>query len=119
MLGFIAWRWSFFLVWDDTGSASFNIYSNNGHFTLDHVSTIFRDAYGSIGGDGYRPLSAIIRGLGNAYVYSVGIDTQFFIIINGILCGLTVLVFYCFTEYFLHTLAARVSESCFLPRHQY
>ncbi|OGX03230.1 MAG: hypothetical protein A3G87_05340 [Omnitrophica bacterium RIFCSPLOWO2_12_FULL_50_11] len=108
MLGFVAWRWSFFIVWDDTSTASFNIYSNNGHFSLDHVWVIIRESFGYIQGDGYRPLSAIIRGLGSAYVYSVGINTQLFIIVNAILCGLTALAFYSFTKFFLNSRAARI-----------
>jgi len=107
-LGFIVWRWSFFIVWDDTSSASFNKYTNNGHFSLDHIWPIVRDSFIYIQGDGYRPLSAIIRGLGSAYVYSVGINTQFFIIVNAIVCGLTVLAFYKLTKFFLNSRAARV-----------
>lgn len=108
MLGFVAWRWSFFIVWDDTSSASFNIYANNGHFSLDHPWTIVREGFGYIGGAGYRPLSAIIRGLGSAYVYSVGINPQLFIIINGIVYGLTALAFYYLTGFFLRTWATRL-----------
>lgn len=107
-LGFIVWRWSFFIVWDDTSMASFNKYSNNGHFSLDHIWAIVRDSFIYIQNAGYRPLSAIIRGLGSAYVHSAGINTQLFIIINAIVCGLTALAFYKFTNLFLNFRAARV-----------
>jgi hypothetical protein len=107
-LGYMAWRWSSFIVWDDTSTASFNKYSNNGHFSLDHIGTIVREAFGYIQGDGYRPLSAIIRGLGSAYVYSVGVDTQFFIIVNAVLCGMTAVAFYGVSGFFLRTLEARI-----------
>lgn len=108
MLGFVAWRWSFFIVWDDTSSAAFNIYSNNGHFSLDRIGTIVREAFGYIQGAGYRPLSAIIRGLGSAYVYSVGVNAQLFIILNAVLCGLTAAAFYGVSGFFLRTPEARI-----------
>lgn len=107
-LGFIVWRWSFFIVWDDTSSASFNKYSNNGHFSLDHVWAIVRESFVYIGGGGYRPISAIIRGLGSAYVYSVDINTQLFIIVNAIVFGFAALAFYSFTKFFLGSRAARI-----------
>ena len=108
MLAYVAWRWSFFIVWDDTASASFNKYSNNGHFALGRFGQIVRDAFGSIQGDGYRPLSAIVRAMGNAYVYSIGVSTQLFIAINGIFCGLSVVLLYFFSGHFLRSRAARI-----------
>jgi hypothetical protein len=34
------WRWSNFIVWDDTSSASYNMFSNDGHYSLDRIWAI-------------------------------------------------------------------------------
>jgi hypothetical protein len=103
ILAYVAWRWSAFLVWDDTSSASFNLYANNGYFSLERIRDIFVISFANIQGDGYRPISAIIRGIGNAYVYSNGIDTHLLIVINGILFGITVVAMLMFSHFYLKT----------------
>jgi len=36
-LGYSAWRWSNFIVWDEASSASYNMFSNNGESTLSSI----------------------------------------------------------------------------------
>jgi hypothetical protein len=98
---FLVWRWSFFFVWDDTGSASFNLYSNIGHYSLSHLATVFNDAFARIQGDGYRPLSAIERDLGDAYIYSSGLQVRPFLVINAAVFALAVLLFLTFARRYL------------------
>ena len=107
-LGYIAWRWSNFIVWDDTSSASYNMFSNNGHYSLDRIWPIVVEVFTNIQGDGYRPISGFIRGFGCAYVFSIGFSLQPFIIINGLLCGLTALVYLDFAGFFLRAQSARI-----------
>jgi hypothetical protein len=104
-LGYISWRWSNFIVWDDTSSASYNMFSNNGHYSLDRIWAIVVEVFTNIQGDGYRPISGLVRGLGCAYVFSAGVNMQLFILINGLLCGLTVLLYLDFAGFFLRTKA--------------
>jgi len=100
-IAYVLWRWSEFLVWDDTSSAGFNVYSNNGHFALDRMTVIFGEAFSYIQADGYRPISAIIRGVGAAYVLQHGPRPEIFIFANGIVCGLTAALFLKFAHLFL------------------
>jgi hypothetical protein len=104
-LGYISWRWSNFIVWDDTSSASYNMFSNDGHYSLDRIWAIVVEVFTNIQGDGYRPISGLIRGFGCAYVFSAGLNMQLFILINGLLCGLTVLLYLDFAGFFLRTKA--------------
>jgi hypothetical protein len=106
-LCYVIWRWSLFIVWDDTSSASFNIYTNNGYFSYDNFYQILIDSLSNIQGDGYRPISGIIRAFGSAYVLNNGVNPQFFILLNGLLFGLSVVIFYQFTGFFLKTEIAR------------
>jgi hypothetical protein len=107
-LGYITWRWSNFIVWDDTSSASYNMFSNSGHYSWDRIWPILVEMFANIQGDGYRPISGFIRGLGNAYVFSLGVNAQSFIIINGLLCGVTVLLYLDFARFFLNTRVALI-----------
>lgn len=107
-LGYIAWRWSDFIVWDDTSSASYNMFSNNGHYSLDRIWPIVVEVFTNIQGDGYRPISALIRGLGSAYVLSAGFSPQPLIVINGLLGGLTALLYLDFAGFFLNTRVAPI-----------
>jgi hypothetical protein len=100
-LGFIAWRWSFFFVWDDTSSASYNIYSNSGHLSLNHIFTVLYEPFAYVAGDGYRPISAIIRYLGAAYIYTLGVDVKPFIVVNAALFGISLLLFLSFAGKFV------------------
>jgi hypothetical protein len=106
MLFYIIWRWSLFIVWDDTSSVSSNMYGNQR--SLDHLAIIFRESFSYIRGDGYRPFHHIFRSIGNAYVYSRGVNTPLFISLNGFLAGLAALVYYQLTGFFLSTKAARI-----------
>src|SRR5438445_11532182 len=42
---FFAWRWSGFFVWDDTASASYNMYASGGHFSMAHTGTVFYEPF--------------------------------------------------------------------------
>ncbi|MPZ78650.1 MAG: hypothetical protein GEU77_19285 [Deltaproteobacteria bacterium] len=98
---YILWRWSDFLVWDDTSSAGFNAYSNGGHFALSRVTVIVKEAFAYVQSDGYRPISAIIRGIGAAYVLAYGPNPAIFIVANGLMCGLVLVLLLRFAREFL------------------
>lgn len=109
-LAYIAWRWSPFIVWDDTASGSFNKYVTH-NFTLEPAriwSHIIERAFLNTGAVSYRPISSIIQGLGNAYLYSVTTNPSLFIIINGIICGFTALLFMYVSGFFVRSRAARL-----------
>src|ERR1044071_7634414 len=78
---YVVWRWSPYFVWDDTSSASYNMFSNAGHYSLDRIWAIVVEVFPNIQGDGYRPISAFIRGFGNGYVFSLGIHPVPFILV--------------------------------------
>ena len=107
MLFYIFWRWSLFIVWDDTSSASSNKFVTVGHNSLSDLGAIFKEAFSSIRSDGYRPIHHIFRSLGNAYVFSIGVNTQLFIVLNGIMFGLAVLIYYHVSGFFIRAKAAR------------
>lgn len=100
---YILWRWSSFIVWDDTSSASFNKYVNTAHFSFDKASRIVYEAFAYIQGDGYRPISAIIRGFGNAYFLSDIAAPYSLIVLNGFLFSISVILFLKLSESFLNT----------------
>jgi hypothetical protein len=100
-IGFILWRWSSFIVWDDTSSAGFNAYSNGGHFALSRAAVIIEEAFGYVQSDGYRPISAIVRGFGSAYVLAYGPHPGIFIIANSLICGLVLVLLLRFGREFL------------------
>ncbi len=110
-IAYILWRWSDFLVWDDTSSAGFNAYSNGGHFALDRAAVIIVEAFGYLQSDGYRPLSAILRGFGSAYVLANGPHPGIFIIANGLMCGLVLVLLLRFANKFLARPASRYFAS--------
>jgi len=89
-IGFVLWRGSSFIVWDDTSSASFNKYSNGLHYSWSAPSffhSLLRDAFGNLGGDGYRPLSKIMRGIGSAWFSRDRLEPLPFVAVTGLLLG--------------------------------
>jgi len=88
--GFVLWRGSDFIVWDDTSSASFNRYSIGLHFSWskpNFLVSLIQEEFGHIGGDGYRPFSAIVRGLGAAWFGRDEFEPLPFVLMTGILLG--------------------------------
>ena len=100
-LAYIVWRWSDFLVWDDTSSAGFYIHSNAGRYAPDWTPGTVFEAFAYLQMDGYRPISAMLRGLGSAYVLANGPHPGIFILANGLVCGLVVILLLRFGREFL------------------
>jgi hypothetical protein len=89
--GYVLWRGHDYIVWDDTSSASFNRYSNGLHYSWSNAnlaSSLIRESFSRLQGDGYRPLSAFIRGCGAAWFSRDAIEPLPFVVANGLVLGL-------------------------------
>jgi hypothetical protein len=104
--GYVVWRGHDYIVWDDTGSASFNRYSNNFHYLWSNPklgSSLISENFGHVQGDGYRPLSAILRGYGAAWFSRETIEPLPFVVINGLVLGLYSVVLWLLARRFTRT----------------
>jgi hypothetical protein len=104
--GYVVWRGHDYIVWDDTGSASFNRYSNNFHYSWSNsklASSLISETFGHVQGDGYRPLSAILRGYGAAWFSRETIEPLPFVVVNGLVLGLYSIVLWLLARRFTRT----------------
>ncbi|MGA2916326.1 MAG: hypothetical protein ABSE89_09905 [Sedimentisphaerales bacterium] len=119
-VGYFLWRYIGFdfIVWDDTASASFNLFANNAYYSLDGGNILIRtlkDVFGNIQGDGYRPLCALIKIIGIAYYTNPAMTPVPFILINALINGLLAAVYFRFALHFVRTpLAALLAVILFL-----
>jgi hypothetical protein len=104
--GYVVWRGHDYIVWDDTGSASFNRYSNNFHYSWSNpkfASSLISENFGHLQGDGFRPLSAILRGYGAAWFSRETIEPLPFVVVNGLVLGLYSVVLWLLARRFTRT----------------
>jgi hypothetical protein len=105
-IGYVIWRGTSYIVWDDTGSASFNRYSNSFHFSWSNpkfASSLIREEFANLQGDGYRPLSAFIRGYGAAWFSRDRLEPLPFVMLNGLVLGLWAVVLWILARRFTRT----------------
>jgi hypothetical protein len=95
-LGYVAWRGVDYIVWDDTSSASFNRFVGTHPSAFKKpgwLSFLIEDCFGAIAGDGYRPISKMIRVYGSSWVMHDDWDCVPFVLVNGLLLGCCVVAF--------------------------
>lgn len=110
-IGYFLWRYLNFnyLVWDDTSSTSYNVFVSNHHYAFNHkafLCSLFKDVFGSIQGDGYRPFAAFWKILGIAYFSTRDANLAPFIGINALITGGLASVYFCLARHFLRTKVA-------------
>src|ERR1700685_171040 len=99
--GYAFWRGHDYIVWDDTSSASFNRYSNGLYYSWSNpklASSLIYETFSHLQGDGYRPLSAFIRGYGAAWFSREKIEPLPFVVLNGVLIGLEAVLLWIFAR---------------------
>jgi hypothetical protein len=107
--GYVVWRGQNYIVWDDTSSASFNRYSNRLHYSWSSpkfFASLADETFGHLQGDGYRPLSAFLRGSGAAWFSRETIEPLPFVVANGLMLGLWSVVLWILARRFTKTDAA-------------
>jgi hypothetical protein len=107
-IGYFLWRYIGFnyLVWDDTSSASYNIFINNTYYSLSKegfISWMLNDVFANIQGDGYRPFMAFAKRIGLGYFTDPSKTTIFWVLCHSIAIGLFVVVYYNFSKKFVQT----------------
>ncbi len=107
-VGYFLWRYIGFnyIVWDDTSSTSYNIFVNNHNYSFSHKAFLlnaFKDTFGSIQGDGYRPFAALWKILGVTYFSAPASSLSPFIAVNAFITGLLAVVYFHLARYFLRT----------------
>jgi hypothetical protein len=106
--GYFLWRYVGFnyLVWDDTSSVSYNIYVNNCHYSFsnkDFLLNAFKESFGTIQVDGYRPFARLWKIIGIAH-FSTSRDRLVpFITVNAFIVGLLAVVYFHLSRHFLRT----------------
>ena len=115
---YLAWRPPHCIVWDDTSWASFNRYSNGGHYSFQNprfFPDLLGESFGQIQIDGYRPFNAIIRGTGAAWFADTNANPWPFFLLTGLLLGLlAVLAFWVARGFTQTSLAAALAVFLFL-----
>lgn len=94
---YLLWRSPGDLVWDDSPSVCENVYELNGRYSFSSpqlLSAIFREAFGQVNPDGYRPLNWVVRRLGLACFPDPAASTLPFLLINGALAGCLAVSFF-------------------------
>ena len=112
-IGYFFWRYSGFnyLVWDDTSSASYNVYVNSTYYSLakdGFIPWMLKDVFANIQGDGYRPFIAFIKRIGIGYFTDSSKSTILWVLFNAVITGFFAIVYFHFSKRFLQTRMASI-----------
>jgi len=118
LLCYVLWRNSDFIVWDDTSSASFNVFSNNLRYDISDPAFLSKwsaEAFGNLSGAGYRPWSTIWRAFGAAHFFSPDTSPLPFVIVHGLILALLSVAIFRLARHFVENQwAALVAVFLFL-----